>query len=142
MVLIIKNKNYKSFIRKILSFVILGIILIYYYTHMSDQFKEENIKLAKELELQKKLSVKKRDVNKVVSRIIYKEAENCVELIGQKYIQDVRVVKDRLIITCDWDTNLEPLFIRYGVLALVKSTLENKKIAIELKYIVENKYED
>lgn len=141
MVLIVKGKSYKSLIRKTLSIVVLIIMFIYYYNHMSDKFQNENEKLQNELEIKKELLANKIDTKRKVNRIIYKEAEDCVELLGQNKVQSVKIIKNRLIIVCDWDTDIEPLFVRYGVIALVKSTPENIKIAIELKFIVESRYE-
>ena len=62
-----------------------------------------------------------------------------VDLLGQKNIQSIKVVKERLFVVCDNNTNIEPVMIRYGVNALVKSTMANIKIAIDLQTIVENK---
>jgi len=141
MVLIVKGKSYKSLIRKTLSILALIIIFVYYYNHMSNKFKEQNVQLQKELKIKKELLTNKKNLKRKVNRIVYKEAEDVVELIGQEKIQSIKIIKDRLILVCDWDTNIEPLFVRYGVMALVKSTPENIKIAIELKFIVESRYE-
>jgi hypothetical protein len=141
MVLIVKGKSYKNLIKKVFSFLLLLIIFGYYYNHMSEKFQNENKKLEDELLIKKALIAKTKDTKRKVSRIVYNEAEICVELLGQEKVQSVKIVKDRLVIVCDWDTDMEPLFIRYGVLALVKSSPQNIKIAIELKFIVESRYE-
>jgi hypothetical protein len=141
MVLLVKEKNYRTITKKVLSSVFLVSMFYFYYIHMSDKFKEDNNKLKLKLNETKELLSRKRNLKSKVERIIYKEAENSVELLGQDKIQEVKIVKNRLIIICDWDTNIEPLFIRYGVIALIKSTPENIKIAIDLKFIVESKYE-
>jgi hypothetical protein len=108
---------------------------------MSDEFKQTNEKLKKELQIKTAKLQKKYNLSKKLERIIYKEAEKCVDLIGQEKIQSIKIEKNKLKIVCDWDTNIEPIFVRYGVIALVKSTPENIKIAIDIKYIVESKYE-
>jgi hypothetical protein len=141
MVLIIREKNYKSLVRKVVAYTFLIGMFFAYYLHMSNQFRENNEKIAKELKENKKLLVDKISVSKKVEKLIYNEAENCVDLIGQSKIQSVQIVKDKLHIVCDWDTDIEPLFIRYGIMALVKSTPENIKISIDLKFIVESNYE-
>ncbi|MCK5293433.1 MAG: hypothetical protein KAJ49_02190 [Arcobacteraceae bacterium] len=141
MILIVKGTNYKSLIRKVLSFVALVVMFSLYYNHMSSEFKSQNDKLAKELKEKTDKLKKKFDLTKKVERIIYKEAEKCVDLIGQERIKSIKIDKDRLIIICDWDTDIEVLFVRYGVLALVKSTPEDIKIKIDLKFIVESIYE-
>ena len=141
MILIVKGKSYKDIIRKVLAMTFLIVMFFFYYEHMSNRFMQENIKLENELFVKNEIIKNNKKVKQKVSRIIYKEAEQIVDLIGQKHIQSIKIVKNRLIIICDYDTNIEPLFIRYGVMALVKSTPQNIKIAIELKFIVESRYE-
>jgi hypothetical protein len=142
MVLIIKEKKKtKQIIRKVLSYGFLIGMFSGYYFYMSNQFLEDNEKLAKELKKNQELQASKLELHKKVEKVIYKEAESCVDLIGQEKIQSIKIVKDKLYIVCDWDTDIEPLFIRYGVMALVKSTPENIKVAIDLKFIVESNYE-
>jgi len=142
MVLIIKEKHKtKQIIGKVLSYgFLIGMFTLYYF-HKSNEFLESNDKLAKELKKNQDLQASKLELNKNVEKVIYKEAESCVDLIGQEKIQSIKIVKDKLYIVCDWDTDIEPLFIRYGVMALVKSTPENIKIAIDLKFVVESNYE-
>jgi hypothetical protein len=141
MILIVKGKSYKTIIRKVLAMAFLCFMFFFYYEHMSNKFKEETKKLENELFVKNEIINNNKKIKQKVSRIIYKEAEQIVDLIGQEHVQSVKIVNNRLILVCDYDTNLEPLFIRYGVMALVKSTPENIKIAIELKFIVESRYE-
>ena len=141
MIVIVKEKAYKSIIRKLLSFLALVVMFFLYYNHMSTQFQEKNALLEKKLKEETAKLKKKYNLTKKIEILIYKEAEECVELLGQEKIQSIKIVKNKLYIVCDWDTDTEPLFVRYGVLALVKSSPQNVKIAISLKYIVESKYE-
>jgi len=141
MVLIVKGNSYKALIRKVLSILALIIMFYFYFVHMSDKFKEDNRILEEKLKIKTEILAKKVSTKIKVARLIYKEAEQSVDLLGQENVQSVKIIKDRLVIVCDWDTDIEPLFVRYGVLALVKSTPENIRIAIELKFIVESKYE-
>ncbi len=141
MILIVKGKGYKNLIRKVVAMTLLVTMFSFYYIHMSNKFKEEKQKLETELLLKNEILENKKKLKSKVNRLVYNEAEQIVDLIGQKHIQSIKIKNDRLIIVCDWDTDIEPLFIRYGVMALVKSTPENIKIAIELKFIVESRYE-
>lgn len=141
MILIVKGNNYKQWIRKGIAYASLVVMFAWYYNHMSNQFKQNNERLQKELKEKTAKLQKKYNLSKKIERLIYKEAERCVDLIGQDKIQSIEIVKNKLRIICDWDTDIEPIFVRYGVIALVKSTPENIKIAIDLKYIVESKYE-
>ena len=141
MILIVKGKDYQGMIRKGISLVVLVVMFSLYYNHMSGKFQSQNEKIQMELNEKTTLLQKKFDLTKKVERLIYKEAEKCVDLLGQERIKSIKIVKDRLMIVCDWDTDIEPIFVRYGILALVKSTPENIKIAIDLKFIVESRYE-
>ena len=42
----------------------------------------------------------------------------------------------------DPDTNLDALKVRYGSTALIKKDINDTKIAIDLKYIIESKYNE
>ena len=141
MILIVKGKSYKDIIRKVSAMTFLILMFFFYYEHMSEKFQVENKKLENELFVKNEIIKNNKKVKQKVLRIVYKEAEQIVDLIGQEHIQSIKIINDRLILVCDWDTNIEPLFIRYGVMALVKSTPQNIKIAIELKFIVESRYE-
>jgi len=142
MVFIVKNSK-SNFLQKFIGIGLLFSILIWYYFHMQNYYKNELNKLSKKTQtVNKKDNLKEKKIlAKKLERLIYKEAETCVELIGQRKIQDVKIENGYLLIITDWDADIEPIFIRYGVLALVKSTPLNKKIAIDLKYLVESRYE-
>jgi len=142
MIFVVKNSK-SSIFRKFIGFGILFVLFIWYYFHMQNYYKSEINKLTKKSNQLEKGNLKKERyiLAKKIERLIYKEAEICVDLIGQEKIQEVKIKEGKLVIIADWDANIEPIFIRYGVLALVKSTPLNKKIAIDLKYLVESRYE-
>ena len=142
MIFVVKNSK-SSVFRKFIGFGILFVLFFWYYFHMQDYYKNKINKLVKNKNKIENINKKKNryKLAKKLERLIYKEAEICVELIGQEKIQDVKIKNNKLVIITDWDANIEPIFIRYGVLALVKSTPLNKKIAIDLKYLVESRYE-
>jgi ABC-type maltose transport system permease subunit len=141
MILIVKEKNKKVWIRKTLSYLALIIMFSLYYLHMSSEFQAKNEELAKELQAKNEKLNNKKQLTRKVERVIYKEAERCVDLISQQKVQSIEIKKGKLIIVCDWDTDIEPLFVRYGVMALIKSTPENIKISVDIKFIVESNYE-
>lgn len=125
-------------------FILLGVLVggfVFYYLQMSKKFQHNNEILSEQLKEHQDVEKKRLAQNAKVEDVIFKEAKSCVDLIGQEKIQSIKIVKDKLHIVCDWDTDIEPLFIRYGVLALVKSTPENIRISIDLKFIVESNYE-
>ena len=141
MILIVKERNYKTLLKKSSSYILLVAMFGLYYIHISGKFKEMNDSLSTELAEKTEILDKKIDVSKKIEKIVYKEAEKSVELLGQEKVKSVKVLKDKLIIVCDYDTNVEPLFIRYGIMALVKSTPQEIKISVDLKFVVESNYE-
>ncbi len=139
MIVIIKGKNRNQLIIKAFSMLSLLGMFYLYYGHMSSKFQEQNEQLLSKLDI--KLENKKQDFSKKLEKLIYKEAVIVVDLLDQKHIESIAVVKDKLLIVCDYNTNIEPVLIRYGVKALIKNTSKNIKIALDLNTVVENKYE-
>lgn len=136
MIVAVKRKDYKRIIIKVISYISLVAMFTAYYVHMSDEFS--NNSSDKE---ETKLTVKEKK-SIIIEKIIYKEAETAVDLLGQNNIQEIKVVGKRLLIVCDTNVDLEPLMVRYGVMALVKNGVNDIKIAISLDFIVESKYEE
>ncbi|MEA3553108.1 MAG: hypothetical protein U9R39_01760 [Campylobacterota bacterium] len=139
MIVIIKGKDRNRLIIKALSMLSLLGMFYLYYGHMSSKFQEQNEQLVTKLNI--KTENKKQDLSKNIEKLIYKEAVVVVDLLNQKHIESISVVEDKLLIVCDYNTNIEPVLIRYGINALVKSTSKNIKIALDINTIVGNKYE-
>jgi len=139
MIVVIKGKKEKQLIIKALSMLSLVVMFWLYYGHMSDKFKAQNNQLLSKLEL-KKEKIKDNKTDKM-EQTIYKEAVVIVNLLDQKHIQSIKIVKNKLLIICDFTTDIEPIMIRYGVNAMIKNSTKNIKLALDLKVIVENKYE-
>jgi len=139
MIIIVEGKRNKQLLIKALSMLSLVIMFWLYYGHMSDKFKAQNDQLLTKLELKKEKIITNKQYN--LEKTIYKESVVIVDLIGQEHIQSIKIIKDRLLIVCDFNTDIEPLLVRYGVNAMVKNTATNIKLALDLKLIVENKYE-
>lgn len=141
MIVAVKRTNYKRIFIKILSLLAVVGMFTAYYFHMGEEFKE----IEKEVIVKKE---KKKTTSKELKRalylekIIYKEASKAVDLLRQTKVRDIRVYKNKLLIICDPDTIIEPLMVRYGVLALIKNSSKDIKIAIDLKYIVESNYDE
>ncbi len=139
MILVVKGKNYKKIAIKVLSMVGLIAMFFAYYAHMSNKFQTQNKNLVKKLDI--KNENKKLKLAKKLEKLIYKEAEMAVNLLGQENIRKIGIFEKKLFIVCDYDTDIEPLLVRYGVRAMMKQTVADIKIAIDLKFIVESKYE-
>lgn len=133
------KRNRKQKIIKIASLVAVVIMFIAYYFHMENEFKlqqekELQLKQAEKIKIETQIKKKKK-----LERSLLSEIEKTVDLIGQKYINHIKIVEDKIVIICEPKTNLEALMVRYGSMALVKESLKETIIAIDLKYIVESR---
>jgi hypothetical protein len=137
MIVTVKNSGPRNYMMKIISIVALIAMFTAYYFHMSDEFssKGNNTSPQNMEEMQKEDS-------KQVEKLIFREVETAVDLVGQEHIQDVKIVKNKILLVCDTNTNLDALKVRYGTLALIKNDLNNIKIVIDIKYIIESKYNE
>ncbi|NQY25459.1 MAG: hypothetical protein HRT41_15665 [Campylobacteraceae bacterium] len=131
-----RSKNKKM---RILSFIALGIMFFAYYNYMSEEYGQD----PKQMIVEKKvdsLKLQKSKLAKRLEKVIYKEIEASIDLIGQEYIKQVKVVKNKVVIITEADTNIDAITVRYGSIALVKKSKEDTKIAIDIKYIIDAKY--
>jgi hypothetical protein len=138
MIVVVKKPNYKRIGAKLISFAVVAGMFVAYYYHMSDLYTEQQGESSKVAEVEDE----KTKLAKRLEKIIFKESETIVDLVGQRSVQKIMVKGSRLLLICDVDTDIEPLMIRYGVLALIKHTNKDIKIAIELQHIVESRYEE
>jgi len=141
MIIVVKNRDTKRVAIKSLAVFSLFAMFYLYYNHMSNKFAEQNQALSTKLEIKEEIERKLNNKSIKIENAIYKEALTIVKLLRQEHVQSVKIVKDQLLIVCDFTTNIEPVMIRYGVNAMVKHTKTNIKLALDLKTIVENKYE-
>ena len=133
------KRNKKQKLIKVLSLVVVILMFAGYYWHMSNEMqKQQEAELqAKQAALQEQKA--KDDEKKKVEGIIVNEVQKAVELIGQENVRHVKIIENRLILICELNTNLEPLMVRYGTMALVKNTLNEIIIAIDVQYILKSK---
>ena len=138
MIIIVKNKSQVSLVAKSVSFIFLLLMFYWYYNHMATKFQEKQQQLISKLDIQKENKAKQKSLK--IEKIIYDEAKKVVKMINQKHVQSIKVVKNRLLIVCDYNTNIEPVMVRYGVKVFVKNTNRNIKLAIDLATIVGDRY--
>ena len=140
MIVTVKRSKKQKFIKLISLLALVGMFTGYYF-YMEEEFKE---KQKRDLEAKKiaKIEKEKKDMNRYLERFIYKEVEKTIDLIGEENIQFVKIIQKKIVIVCDLETNLDALKVRYGTMALIKKTINDIKIAIDLKYIIESKFND
>lgn len=132
------KRNRKQKIIRVLSLVFVAAILVGYYFHNAQKAREMEEKLLQEQKALKLEKLEKQRKKKEVENIILNEVERAVSLIGQENVVHVKIIENKLVLVCESKTNLEPLMVRYGVMAAIKKTLNQIIIAIDIKYIVES----
>lgn len=136
------KRNKKQKIIKIVSLICVVAMFASYYFYMSAQFEQQQkeelaAKKAAKIEADKKAENKKNLENAILLEI-----EKAVDLVGQEYVKHVQIMENKLVIICEPKTNLEALMVRYGTMALVKNTLNEVIIAIDIRYIVESRLDE
>lgn len=138
MIVAVKRNKKQKFI-KIISLAILVAMFAAYYVYMSKEFEQKQ-KIELETKKAEKLKIEKqKEYKRNLEIAILTEIEKAVDLIGQKYIQHVKIIENKVVIICEPKTNLDALKVRYGSMALIKNTLNEIIIAIDVKYIVESR---
>lgn len=133
------KRNRKQKLIKFLSLFVVTLMFAGYYFHTSSELQkqqEEQMK-AKQAALQEEKAKAKE--KKKVEGIIVNEVQKAVSLVGQENVRHVKIIEDKLILICELDTNLEPLMVRYGTMALVKNTLNEIIVAIDVQYILKSR---
>lgn len=133
------KRNRKQKLIKFLSLFVVTLMFAGYYFHTSSELQkqqEEQMK-AKQAALQEEKAKAKE--KKKVEGIIVDEVQKAVSLVGQENVRHVKIIENKLILICELDTNLEPLMVRYGTMALVKNTLNEIIVAIDIQYILKSR---
>jgi hypothetical protein len=133
------KRNRKSKVIKLISLVVLIAMFGGYYYHMNKTFEEKQKKELAEKQALKIEEEKKEKAKKDVERAILSEVEKAVDLVGQEHIKHVKLIENKIVIVCEPDTNLDALVVRYGVMALIKRTLNEIVIAVDVNFILKSK---
>ncbi len=132
-----RNKNLKL-LKIVLSAIFIAIILFFIYDKY--QTKQEEIKLANEKQEIIKVEASKKEQDKLdIEKAILSEVEKAVELVGQEHIRTAKIIDNKIVIVCEPNSNLEALFVRYGAMAMVKKTLNETVIAVDINYILKSR---
>ncbi len=141
MIVVVKRIDYKKLAIRGGSILALVILFGAYYLHMSGVYSEfGDTNETKTQAIDTSLVDKKEKKAKEIESIIYEEAQIATSLVGDDNLKDIKIHDDRLLIVAVPSTDIEPIMIRYGVLALVQNTKNDIKIAVDLASIVQSRY--
>ncbi|MGJ0341218.1 hypothetical protein NG769_02025 [Aliarcobacter cryaerophilus] len=142
MIVKVRKKSSSSKILKLI--IIAG--LFFGIVYISLLIKEENLLL---IELEKaredeKIAIQieheKKEKEKLdAQRIILIEVEKVVDLIGQNNINDIKIVKNKVVYILNPNTNIDAINIRYGAMALIKKSFKEIVVVVDLEHILKGK---
>lgn len=142
MIVKVRKKSSSSKILKLI--IIAG--LFFGIVYISLLIKEENllsIELEKAREDEKitiQIEHEKKEKEKLdAQRIILIEVEKVVDLIGQNNINDIKIVKNKVVYILNPNTNIDPINIRYGAIALIKKSFKEIVVVVDLEHILKGK---
>ncbi|MCG3683899.1 hypothetical protein ACN2CX_01045 [Aliarcobacter butzleri] len=141
--MIVAVKRNKS--QKILKIIIVVLLVsggAYYYNDYVETARINAEKLKLEEEQKRVLKAKEEEQEKIkqeAQREILAEVEKAVNLIGQEYVRDVKLIKNKVVFVCEPDTNIDALVVRYGAMALIKKTFDEIVIVVDIDFILKNK---
>lgn len=141
--MIVAVKRNKS--QKILKIIIVVLLVsggAYYYNDYVETARINAEKQKLEEEQKRVLKAKEEEQEKMkqqAQREILAEVEKAVNLIGQEYVRDVKLIKNKVVFVCEPDTNIDALVVRYGAMALIKKTFDEIVIVVDIDFILKNK---
>lgn len=141
--MIVAVKRNKS--QKILKIIIVVLLVLggaYYYNDYIETARINAEKQKLEEEQKRVLKAKEEEQEKIkqeAQREILAEVEKAVNLIGQEYVRDVKLIKNKVVFVCEPDTNIDALVVRYGAMALIKKTFDEIVIVVDIDFILKNK---
>lgn len=131
-----KNNNQKYIILAIAIFVLLLIFVLFKSFEAGNQSSSEGLEDRKVIKVD---ANEKQNEAKILEKAIISEVEKVVDLVGQEFIRTIKVIDNKIVIVCEKDAILEALFVRYGAMAMVKKTLNETVLAVDLNYILKSR---
>jgi hypothetical protein len=143
MIVVVKADEFKKRVVKILLYASLITMFGAYYIHTSKKMQELNEQASlKNNKNAFKPQSKEDKKAKKIEKFIYKEAQIIVDIIGQQYIKSCKVAKNRLVFIVDNNVSIEPMMVRYGANMLVKYEKYRTLTAVDVSFVLKNKYHE
>ena len=131
-----RNNKQKYTILALVAFVAFVLFLIFKSVYQKSEISNEN-GIKREI-LQVDANEKSNDA-KILEKAILSEVEKVVDLVGQEHIRTIKIIDNKIVIVCEKDAVLEALFVRYGAMAMVKKTLNETVLAVDINYILKSR---
>ena len=140
MIVVVKANEFKRKVIKALLYASVISMFIAYYIHTSKRMQELNNQTAN-ANIEKPLNDQQKKAKKI-EKILYNEAQVVVDIIGQEYIRSCKVAKNRLVMIIDNNISIEPMLVRYGANMLVKYEKNRTLTAVDVSFVLKNKYQE
>lgn len=131
-----RNNKQKYTIIVAVILVLITLFLIFRNSNGNNEIANEK-RIKKEI-LQVEANEKSNDA-KILEKAILSEVEKVVDLVGQEHIRTIKIIDNKIVIVCEKDAVLEALFVRYGAMAMVKKTLNETVLAVDINYILKSR---
>ena len=138
MILAVKRNKKRGLIKILILLSLVGMFGAYYF-HVNKNFEEQQLKEIEAKKAQKLKEEKKKKEKKDIEKAILTEIEKAIDLVGQENIKHVKIIEDKVVIICEPATNLDALMVRYGAMALIKKTLNEIIIAVDINFILKSR---
>lgn len=141
MIVAVKRNKSQKFLKIIIVLLLVSSGAYYYNDYIETaRINAEKQKLEEEQKrLLKAREEEQKKIKQEAQREILAEVEKAVNLIGQEYVRDVKLIKNKVVFVCEPDTNIDALVVRYGAMALIKKTFDEIVIVVDIDFILKNK---
>ena len=133
MILAVKRNKKRNLLKIFILLSLVGMFGAYYF-YVNKNFQEQQQK-----EIETKQALILQEEKKDIEKAILTEIEKAIDLVGQENIKHVKIIEDKVIIICEPTTNLDALMVRYGAMALIKKTLNEIIIAVDINFILKSR---
>lgn len=144
MIIAIKRKRKTNLlIKKVIFFTLFfTIIFVSYNFYEKATLKKEQLRVEEEQLIAKNLEEEQLKKERLEAHtIILAEAQRVSELLGQNYINDIKIFKNKIVYILKPNTNIDVMQIRYGAFALVKRSFKEIVVVVDLENILKGKLE-
>lgn len=142
MIVKVKQKNrYLKYVKIALIVLSAVLIVLFIYNFQENQKRKIALQKAKE---QQELALKleqEREQREIENarKVLLIEVKKVVELIGQENINNIEILKNKVVYILRPDTNIDAIVIRYGAQALIKRNFNEIVVVVDIEHILRSR---
>lgn len=142
MIVKVKQKNrYLKYVK--IALIVLSAVLVVLFVYNFQENQKRKIALQKAKE-QQELALKleqEREQREIENarKVLLIEVKKVVELIGQENINNIEILKNKVVYILRPDTNIDAIVIRYGAQALIKRNFNEIVVVVDIEHILRSR---